>query len=1371
MKILRKRGTREKITKLGRLSLLLLIVLQYFTPFLGFIQPVKADEFYNTGGNVWECNAASVVGVQYNSIGGNGVQWNAGQVSGVSGSWIQNRSLLDVADITYPDAHKYPGMADEVAVPPNTRVEFGYWVYDYTWHDVFVDRLEFFVSRPNPADGDLTRLGSGSDGYANINANGLGTRGGKRIIANRDEWYGVRSAGGGRVFYSFDTIQPIQAQSFTASPTWSGQNLTVTYTLVVRNVSTYNVGNIRIRDVMPSGAVYDQTHSFNAGQTRTFTWSENWGTTYPETITNDGVRIWDNNTYSESPTQTRSSINDWGNPADRPAAMFRSDSNAPSGWSANQPVWGQTERPPITVRIIPYWFDYGTSNLNLPPNVVTTKTVTDSDETNVENNSAGNREDLTYTVEVRNIGGRTTDVDVTDDYDQNFINILDADGGNDNGDTITWNIPELEHNQTVTYTVQAKIIDLDHGSYTFDNVAGTEWGEDTVTTTVNARADIRLTKRVTDSDENLVQQNTIEGDHYDESERRLTFTINYENIGDADATGAVLTDNLSEFFDAGILNRVENISNSGTYDSNSHVVTWNIGDLDDGASGQVNFDIVLNRHADVDRSLLNRATMTTNENGDITTTTTTTIHTPEVVISKTDNRNTANTGDTLSYEVTINNTGTGDGFNLEITDVLPNYVTDVRNISDGGTYDSNTRTITWIDNSSNEGINLGSGENHTYTFDVTIPTLMPVGVTTLTNNATVDTPTEQPKNTDDETTVEAYPNLDIEKFIKNLTAIQDGRPYSGNGVDHPDYGADADSWNGDANDVITIAGDELEFTLVYRNTGNADSPSTFVADHLPRYITDANGNQFEIIRIEDFISVDDGITAVPNGSGWDIVWDIGTLSVGDDWLVKNFVVRVNPDSGTTYTANDTQRILNNVSEVYSQNPLVESDEDNAVFRVDQPVAHITKDSDKVIYQSNEQVIYEINVNNSGDATAVGVIRDTLPEGMSFVSSSPNASRVNGRVIEWDLTLNAGESSTIQITASFDVPVQDQQFFNNNVTYDYNDINDNSRPDVSAEAEVQVLAPVIEVVKDKLEADIVTPLNTVKYTVTMKNVGSGIGFNVNIQDSIDVELVDVLTGSISNGGTYNSSTKTITWQLGDVQPDQEITRTFTARVKFADTVQNGDVIANKVTVDSDTSATIESNTVSSEISCGYLSGTVWEDSNKNAIIEQGELRIPNTSIVVSVKDFEDQKVTFVSDGEGRYVATCLPYEKDVYVDIQRPNGYLGQTTVDNYMVNLTQSGKATIFKLDEQGNTLFVWAGGSFTNADLGLYRTRIGSGSVLGISTIMSDTGFPLIVAFILLATLSVGGYILLTDKEGKLAKERLNNLLKLKHLWIFKQA
>jgi len=553
---------------------------------------VHADEFYNSDGSVGECKFASMVGIQYNDIGGDGVQWNAGDVKGVSGNWIQSKRTLDVADITAPDAHRYPNMGDVVAVPPNTKVEFGYWAWNYTGHDVTIDTALIFTSRANPNSGDLTKLGSGGS-YMNVGMNGFPTRSGKVINAYPGT-YGLRTNDTGRVVYFFNTIQPIQLQSFNATPVWSGANLSVRYDMVLKNVSSYNLCNIRVRDVMPSGAVYDQSHCINAGQTMTVSYSENWGTTYPTTIVNDPATIWDNNSHTESPNVAMPNISDGSNTETRPAIAMRDDSNATAGWNASQPTWGQINNPPMQVTLIPYWFNSGSAQLDLDPNVSLVKTVSDKDETNVKKNTAGNKEDITYSINVSNTGGRASNVSVIDDYDQNYLTITEPNGGTNNGDTIAWSIPTLEHGQTVSYTVKAKIKDLAQGNYQFINKAWTinpNTPEDKTTTNVNAKAIIALNKTVTDSDETNVKVDTIQGDHYSDTERKLTFHINYSNNGDADATNVVLTDDLSQFINDGVFKNIENISNGGTYDSRFFIISINpyrIGSLKFGSKALAN---------------------------------------------------------------------------------------------------------------------------------------------------------------------------------------------------------------------------------------------------------------------------------------------------------------------------------------------------------------------------------------------------------------------------------------------------------------------------------------------------------------------------------------------------------------------------------------------------------------------------------------------------------------------------------------------------------------------------------------------------------------------------------------------------------------
>lgn len=1310
----------KKSTKIFNILVVSSLLLSYFTPILPFLTEARADDFYVTGGDNGACRFASTVAVGYDNLGGGGINYDPAQVSGYSRAWIDNARFLDVASPWSPDPHRYWGVADGVAVPPNTRVSLAFYAWNYTDHGVNVNNVETFLSRQNQGGG-VSNLGGGGT-YASSSwrvGQTTYTRTGMRVSSGNVGWYNDRGNEDGRIVHEFTTIQPIIRQSFTATPVWSGANLSIRYDLTLRNSSNYNLCNIRVRDTMPSGQTYDQTHCINAGQTRTISYTENWGTSYPMSITNNNVRVDDNNTHREVTAERM--VNAYDNrPEVKTAIAYRNDSTNPN-WYASQTSWGMQNGELFSVTLIPYWFEGGSASVNLTEDVSLSKRVSDSDETLVVHNTASNQEEITYRVSVTNDEARVTNMRIIDDYDQNYITILDADGGTDNGDRITWTAT-MEHGETRTWNVRARINELEQGNYTFHNRVWTEnpdSPDEEVITDVNPEAVINLTKTVTDSDETNVKVNTVQGDHYLEGERRLTFNINYQNTGDAYARNVILTDDLTQFVDDGVFNRVENISGGGTFNSSNNIITWNIGDLQYGQSGSQSFDLVLNRISNNDRTVTNTTTIDSDQTPPVTDTTNTNIITPELVIEKTDGVDTASTGETLYYVITIRNTGTGDAYDLIIKDILPDYVENVSNISDSGVYDGGTRTIIWQSSTQGE-YSLLSGASREFTFEVTIPDIMPVGTTTLTNRATVENPNIPPTEDDDTTDVTALPELDLEKYVINLTAMEQGRSNSGEGIDG-EFGADADSWYADNRDVISIAGDRIQYTLVYRNTGDAHSPDTFVADHLPRYIIDENGNQYEIIRIEDFESIDDDLTPVENGNGWDIVWDIGEFEVSQDWTTKQFIVRLNPSEEMTFSYEDTERLIDNLSEIFSENPLVESnDEDNAIIRVDQPVAEITKGADKVIYQSNEEVIYTIEVVNNGSHRATGVVRDTIPTGMHFISSSPDTSRINGSTIEWDLTLEAGGTATIIVNAGFDIPVSDGQFFDNRATYDYTDDNENERPDVIDDEEIQVIAPELQLEKIAYEPDPITPTNVISYELKLTNNGDGNAFNVVLKDDVPVEL-DVLTDSISNGGQYDSNTRIITWSIGTLGSGQTVSRTFKARIKFENGIDNGDIITNRSEAGSDTSEDVEDE-VDSEISCGYLQGIVWEDSNKDAVIDQNELRIPNAEIKVTVEDFEKYGARFVSDENGHYVATCLPFERKLYVDIIRPNGYVGQTTVNHYVVKLSKSGNSTIYQLSESGEKLFVWAGNNFDHADLGLFRSY-NQGSVLGISTVAKTGG------------------------------------------------
>ncbi len=831
-----------------------------------FAPKVNADYFYGGGGNPFYCAFGSTVGVQHSSIGSS-VGYNSGQIQGAGAGSIQSNPVSSVTAINGYYGDRYDTMR-HVSVPPGSTVEIGYWVWNLTGHHVNVPRVDLFTSRPNPSEGDITRLGA-SGNYGTVCDAVGGCRTGKFITLGDQGGYVYDSGGnaGGRVVNSFTTIQPIQQVAFTATPQWSGANLTMRYDLTLRNVSTYSVGNIRVFDSLPSGAVYDQTHSFNSGETRTITYFDNWGTSYPSSFTNN-VRIYDNNTYTESTSRPKSNPNDVA--ADTmPAFIWRDDAGAPSGWAAPQGTWASNYFSTFSVSIIPYYFDSNTITTDLTPRIQINKTVSDSDESNVTSNTSNNRENLTYNITVTNNGGRANNVVVTDNYDQNYINIIDTDGGNDNGDVISWDIPVIEHGETYSFTVGAEIQDLAQGDYIIPNSVTTNIpgsNSSIVNTNVNPRVVLNISKLVSDSDESLVETNTIQGHHYSNNERRLTFQIEYSNQGDTDAHNVTLVDDLNEFANNNLILAVENVSGGGSFDSSTNLISWDIGLLPDGEAGIFTFDLLVERIAENDRNILNTATIDSEETESISDQTVTNIITPILQIVKTDNTNEASPSDTLQYSIAVSNNGTGQAFNLRIEDTLPEYVSLLEDtLNPIGSFNGN-RTILWEDTLTEGGIILNSGDTLTFSYSVLVPEIMPSGTTTLINNVGLTIPGIETITTSDETHI-LSPQLELIK-VQNLPEV-------------------------------VAPGQPISYTLTYRNTGTGSSPNTTLIDTIPEHTI--------FVAIDEANSDSTGVFEIDSNR---IVWDIGTLDAGEEGSVTFTVVIQIP------TPTDTQ--IRNTAVIYSR---------------------------------------------------------------------------------------------------------------------------------------------------------------------------------------------------------------------------------------------------------------------------------------------------------------------------------------------------------------------------------------------------------------------------------------------------------------------
>lgn len=491
---------------------------------------IYADDFGSTNGDVDECRVITTIGIQYESIGSESINWNDNDVKGVGGTWIRDHTIHDVANVYYPNANRYHNVATAISVPPHSTVAIGQWTYNYSGHLISIHNIILYTSHVNSDIGDLTRLGT-SGSYGNTIFTNFPSRYSKQINFPVSYTYQNNVEYKGQIFYRFKTIQPIIYNSYTATPIWNNDELSIEYKLKLENVSRYFACNIKVIDTLPSGMIYDSNNCIPDNTTKELTYTEVLGKEYPSIINHNGPVIYDNNRRVEVNANKLQSIGMMTDSSTIPGAIVRDDLGFPN-LRANQPMWSTINNPPLSIELIPYSFKTNPISIDLSPILTSSLAISDSDEVDKKEVSSKNREEVIVKFKISNEGGKLDNKTYTIQYDTEIF---------DDSGKYEIHINRLSHGEDRVFEIPLQIKDLKQGIYKTEiNILDEDKVIDFVIVSIETKTDIKISLTL---DTNNYEKNILSV--FDKTEK-YSLHILVENIGDATDTNIVVNLEMSE---------------------------------------------------------------------------------------------------------------------------------------------------------------------------------------------------------------------------------------------------------------------------------------------------------------------------------------------------------------------------------------------------------------------------------------------------------------------------------------------------------------------------------------------------------------------------------------------------------------------------------------------------------------------------------------------------------------------------------------------------------------------------------------------------------------------------------------------------------
>ena len=335
---------------------------------------------------------------------------------------------------------------------------------------------------------------------------------------------------------------------------------------------------------------------------------------------------------------------------------------------------------------------------------------------------------LTYTITLTNSGNADGTVTVTDEIPTGTrIKDENTTGYNKETNTMTWSDVEVKAGKSVELTLE--VVVKDDTTDTVKNVAKID-NKEIPEKPETKVANITGTKTVDKTEAKV-------GD-------TLTYTIALTNNGNADGTVTV-TDEIP----TGTTLVADSITANGSYNEENKTITWTDVKVEAGKTAEVSFKVTINN--DTKTSVTNKAVIDGNKPTEEVET-----KVANITGTKTVDKTETKVGDTLTYTITLTNSGNADGM-VTVTDEIPTG-TRIKDENTTG-YNKETNTMTW----SNVEVKAGKS------VELTLEVVVEGGVSEITNTAKIDN-NEIPDKPN--TIVKYY--YTIEHYTENL----DGESYT-----------------------------------------------------------------------------------------------------------------------------------------------------------------------------------------------------------------------------------------------------------------------------------------------------------------------------------------------------------------------------------------------------------------------------------------------------------------------------------------------------------------------------------------------------------------------------------------------------------------